>query len=253
MSRERRLLDKIERTLRDEGLSYEREPSIGGLRPDFLVRGPRGELVVVEGKAWPSIGGNTARALEQVNRYKSATGADFALIVLDQLKRNYRQRGVINAEALANVLAEYFGRSKGPKKQTKAKQQPADRTVFAAMPFDRKYDDTFFVAMSYAAERVSATCKRVDKTEFTGDIVAEIRRLIRESAAVIADLSDSKPNVLYEAGYAHALEKPTVHICSTPMSELPFDVRNWNAIKYTIGQTSNLKAPLVRRLKSVMK
>jgi hypothetical protein len=159
---------------------------------------------------------------------------------------------VINVEALERVLAEYFRRSKGPKKQAKTKQLPADRTVFAAMPFDREFDDTFFVAMSYAAESINATCKRVDKTEFTGDIVAEIRRLIRKSVAVIVDLSGSKPNVLYEAGYAHALNKPTVHICSTPFSELPFDVRNWNTMEYALGQTSRLKGPLVRRLKSVM-
>ena len=29
--------------------------------------------------------------------------------------------------------------------------------------------------------------------------------------AVIVDLSEAKPNVLYEAGYAHALNKPCIH------------------------------------------
>ena len=66
-----------------------------------------------------------------------------------------------------------------------------------------------------------------NRVEFAGDIVDEIRRLIEASIAVIIDLSEAKPNVLYEAGYVHALGKPTVHICSTPMSGLPFDVRNW--------------------------
>jgi len=69
---------------------------------------------------------------------------------------------------------------------------------------------------------------------------------------VIVDLSEAKPNVLYEAGYAHALRKPVVHICSTPLSELPFDVRNWNTIAYRRGQTALLREPLARRLKAVM-
>jgi nucleoside 2-deoxyribosyltransferase len=110
----------------------------------------------------------------------------------------------------------------------------------------------YFVAMSFAAEQVGAACKRVDETEFTGDIVQEIKRLISESVAVIVDLSEGRANVLYETGYAHALEKPTVHICSTDFSQLPFDVRNWNTIKYNRGQTTLLKQPLAERLGKVI-
>jgi nucleoside 2-deoxyribosyltransferase len=110
----------------------------------------------------------------------------------------------------------------------------------------------YFVAMSFAAEQVGAACKRVDQTEFTGDIVQEIKRLISESVAVIVDLSEGRANVLYETGYAHALEKPTVHICSTDFSQLPFDVRNWNTIKYNRGQTTLLKQPLAERLGKVI-
>jgi nucleoside 2-deoxyribosyltransferase len=79
-----------------------------------------------------------------------------------------------------------------------------------------------------------------------------IRELIRESDAVIVDLSEAKPNVLYEIGYAHGLSKPCVHVCSTPLSGLPFDVRNWNTIEYTRGQTTKLRAPLAKRLEAVL-
>jgi nucleoside 2-deoxyribosyltransferase len=121
------------------------------------------------------------------------------------------------------------------------------------MPLDRGYDDTFFIAMSHASVKVNAACTRVDREEFTGDIVQEIRRLIHTSIAVIVDLSESKPNVLYEAGYAHALGKPSVHICSTPIAELPFDVRNWNTIPYHRGQTAQLRAPLTKRLTAALR
>ena len=62
----------------------------------------------------------------------------------------------------------------------------------------------------------------------------------------------ARPNVLYEAGYSHALPRPTVHICSTPLSELPFDVRNWNTIKYKKGQTTVLRDPLIRQLQAAL-
>jgi hypothetical protein len=124
--------------------------------------------------------------------------------------------------------------------------------VFAAMPFSPEYDDIFFVAMSYAAKSVGAVCRRVDLEDFGGDIIVEIKRLIDSSIAVIADLSESKPNVLYEVGYAHALDRPTVHICSTPLDGLPFDVRNWNTLQYKRGQTYEFQERLSTRLKVLL-
>ena len=67
-------------------VQFEQESAIGGLQPDFVVRGPRGNLVVIETKAWNPRGGNTARALEQVEHYRQGTGADRAFLVLPELK-----------------------------------------------------------------------------------------------------------------------------------------------------------------------
>lgn len=104
--------------------------------------------------------------------------------------------------------------------------------------------------MTRAAQQVGSVCRRVDQEDFTGDVVSEIERLIRTSEAVIVDLSETKPNVLYEAGYAHALDnKPVVHISSSPLSNLPFDVSHWNTLSYSAGRTYALRAPLTRRLR----
>jgi len=106
--------------------------------------------------------------------------------------------------------------------------------------------------MSYAAEQVGAVCDRVDRREFQGNVVDEIHRMIRKSVAVIVDLSESKPNVLYEAGYAHALKKPCVHICSTSLERLPFDVGQWKTTLYHTGQTHKLQKELTQRLKAIL-
>ena len=127
------------------------------------------------------------------------------------------------------------------------------KKIFAAMPFLEKYDDVFFVAMRYAADQLGAVCERIDTEEFTGDIIQEIKERIKTSAAVLGDLSGSNPNVLYEVGYAQGADIPTVHICSTPLSKLPFDVKPWNTIPYKIGQTHLLKDKLVTRLRAVLK
>ena len=241
-------IEKVYNILKKTGYEFVREPSLAGLRPDFLVKGPAGQQVIIEVKEWEPIGGNTARALSQAEHYKSLTKSDYAIVVFPDLKRNYKEKGVVSTEILSETLADYFKKEYYRKKIGSEPLSKTTPIVFAAMPFDREYDDTYFVAMTHAANKVKAICKRVDLIEFSGDIVEEIKRLIRESIAVIVDLSGSKPNVLYEAGFAHALKKPTVHICSTPFSDLPFDISHWNTIAYNRGQTNALREPLARRL-----
>jgi hypothetical protein len=69
--------------------------------------------------------------------------------------------------------------------------------------------------------------------------------------AVMADLSGSAPNVLFEVGFAFALGKPCVLVCSTPLNELPFDIRNQKTISYAKGQTYLLKEDLIPALRAI--
>lgn len=59
--------------------------------------------------------------------------------------------------------------------------------------------------------------------------------------------------ILLIVGYAHAKNRPTVHICSTSLNRLPFDVKTWNTILYKKGQTHALKKLLAVTLKNVVK
>lgn len=272
-SPETALENRVARSLERAGLRYQRQPAVAGLRPDFLVYGPMGQTMVVEAKSWPAGGSSIARARKQAEYYKQLTRADHVLLLLDGLDEAHTEASIASEDTLLKRIAEAFSgpaarsliassakaakvllRERGSSALPGAAPRAKDNkpVVFAAMPFDRRYDDTYFVAMVHAAKRVGAVCERVDQSNFTRDIVDEIKRLIRSSAAVIVDLSESKPNVLYEAGYAHALEKPVVHICSTSLDRLPFDVRNWNALRYEVGSTSTLRSPLTRRLRAAM-
>lgn len=194
--RETVLQKRIAQALRFADYEYEAGPALGGVRPDFIVYGPEGRTVVVEAKGWTSGGGRIARARDQAQWYKEITGADDALIVLWESKRNYHLWGVHNLNGLVPALQRVFKQTRPLLVPSIAERTSPERMVFAAMPFEREYDDTFFVAMTDAAAQVNATCKRVDREEFSGDIVEEIKRLIEASVGVIADLSESKPNVL---------------------------------------------------------
>jgi hypothetical protein len=252
-SRSQEFEQRIARLLTQANVSFKSNVAVEGLEADFVVSDPSGTIVILEAKSWEPNEINLKRAANQAALLKMVTKADKAYFVIDGLDQGDAEAGVIAFSQLLEVLpslsisTEVRTRSRGFRSF-----QESEKIVFAAMPFSPEYDDIFFVAMSYAAQSVGAVCRRVDLEEFGGDVVVEIKRLIDSSIAVIADLSESKPNVLYEVGYAHALDRPTVHICSTALDELPFDVRNWNTLQYKRGQTYEFQERLSARLKVLL-
>ena len=250
------ILDEVERSLDNLGLEWQREPTVAGVRPDFLVHLGRGRLLVIEVKsrANPSVV-EAISARTRAERMRELTGAEAALVVFPQLNVAPPTDGVIELNTLgrsirAVLLSDASGVS--TKRQIEAVPQDGSRTIFAAMPFAGEYDDVYWVAMTAAAQAVGAACLRVDKEEYEGDIAAKIRDLIKHADALVADLSESNPNVLYEVGYAHALSRPCVPICSTPLDDLPLDVRNFNTLAYDKGRTWALREPLTARLRAAL-
>jgi hypothetical protein len=190
-------------------------------------------------------------ALRQALVYQKAIHADGAYVVVPSIAQR-SPAGIISASDLVRTLQNVFKELASKPKRTILKISDTTKRVFCAMPFKSTYDDTFSVAMRYAAKRNNATAERVIDREFSGEVNAKIKEMIKSSVALIADLSESNPNVLYELGYCESLGIPNVLICSTPLKKLPFDVRNLNTIPYRIGQTDLLKLPLARRLSSAL-
>jgi hypothetical protein len=241
----------VAQKLREAGFQFEAKVAIGGVRLDFVIHAPDGREIAVEAKAWEQSRGFRNRAIHQARSFKEILGADEAFVVVQGLERSRVSEGVVTLDRLVSALQERPEQREVPKKARAAIRAP-ENIIFAAMPFGELYDDTFLVAMSYAAKSVSAVCERVDQKRFSGDIVEMIKSMIRECTAMIADLSGANPNVLYEVGYAHGLGKPTVLICATPLSELPFDVRQWKTLKYTFGKTWEFREDLASALESVL-
>ncbi|MGD2158341.1 MAG: hypothetical protein PVG14_18855 [Anaerolineales bacterium] len=252
-SRESELANEVARLLRKEKIQFDRNVAIGGLQPDFLIHSADDRKFIIDVKAWDRFDGFRTRAAHQSDLYKDSLGVDEAFVVVDQLKRSSVAEGVVTVDKLIPAIKDAISKRAPSSGEIKTISKVRKSHVFAAMPFDAKYDDVYFVAMRYAAEKNDAVCIRVDQLEYSGDIVSEIHKQIRRAIAVVADLSESHPNVLYEVGYAHALKKPTVHICSTPLGELPFDVAHWNTIQYRQGQTHLLREQLANHLNNLIK
>ncbi|MEP6697900.1 MAG: hypothetical protein ABJA34_13630 [Pseudonocardiales bacterium] len=59
----------------------------------------------------------------------------------------------------------------------------------------------------------------------------QIWRGIRAAKILVAELTTKNPNVFYELGLAHALEKPVV-LVSSNQEDVPFDLRHIRVVLY---------------------
>ncbi len=244
---------QVEQMLREAKLNYAKEVVVGEARPDFVVTTENGDQIVVEVKAWGSSPNSAARAINQAQRYKELSKAAAAVVVTSAVFESLASAaiavtpmgGLISALA---VLATNLAKRKRSLKPQLVQPAPKKK-VFASMPFAQQYDDTFLVAIEPASLVNGAIAERVDHNGTAGAVVPQIKAMIKAAKVVVADLSDSRPNVLHEVGYAEALRKPVIQICSTPTTALPFNVRNNQTIQYAIGQTARLKKTLEAEIK----
>ena len=98
------------------------------------------------------------------------------------------------------------------------------RTVFPITSFSTAYRD---VCESYAKVcwEFGLTLQGTEQAETTERITPRIIEGIRRSAFVIADVSEATPNVYYEIGYAHGLDKQVI-VTAKKGTVLPFDVND---------------------------
>jgi nucleoside 2-deoxyribosyltransferase len=90
------------------------------------------------------------------------------------------------------------------------------------------YDSIFRPAI----ERIGLMPIRADAEIFsTGKIMDQVWRGIRSAKVLVAELTSKNPNVFYELGLAHALNKPVVLVSSNE-DDVPFDLRHIRVIVY---------------------
>ena len=108
---------------------------------------------------------------------------------------------------------------------------PSKPHVFVAMPFAEEMDDVFHYGIQGAVNDSGFLCERADLSSFTGDVIEWVKTRISSASLVVADLSDSNPNVYLEVGYAWGCGRPTVLLVKDT-SQLKFDVRGQRCLVY---------------------
>jgi len=144
--------------------------------------------------------------------------------ILDNLTKQPKKTFDVRSEVIGQNLLFAQLKSFGSESELKTR-------LFVAMPFKDEFDDEWDISIQEAANSLQMLCERIDKSAFTGDISAEIKRRIEQYDGLIALLNGANPNVFLEIGYAWAKEKPTVLLAKAGQ-ELPFDVRGQRCIFY---------------------
>ena len=104
--------------------------------------------------------------------------------------------------------------------------------VFVIMPFDGAFDSVYESFIKPLFEKAGFVVHRADDIESQQNILQVVVESIIKSDLIIADLTGANPNVFYELGLAHALEKKVI-LLTQNIDEIPFDLKPYKSLEYS--------------------
>jgi nucleoside 2-deoxyribosyltransferase len=126
-------------------------------------------------------------------------------------------------------------------------ERAASSQAFVAMWFDPQMKDAYDKGFELAITGAGYSPLRIDRKEHDGKIDDQIIAEIRRSAFVVADFTEHRGGVYYEAGFAHGLGRHVIFTCQRDhLSKLHFDVRQYITILW--DKPSDVVAPLQNRI-----
>ena len=136
-----------------------------------------------------------------------------------------------------------FTKSGDPDESTKARLKKLGKDVtinagdscFVMMPFQNPHGGYYSSIYKPAIEKAGLNPIRADNEIFgAGRIMDQIWSGINAAKILVAELTTKNPNVFYELGLAHALEKPVVLVSSNE-DDVPFDLHHIRVIYYDVN------------------
>jgi nucleoside 2-deoxyribosyltransferase len=122
--------------------------------------------------------------------------------------------------------------------------------AFIAMsinPDDHELED-ILDSIKEAASKCGILAERVDEVQSNERITDRILESIEKAEFVIVDLTHSRPNVFYEAGYAQGLNKTPIYLAKIG-TKLEFDLKDYPVIFFK--NMKQLKGELEKRLRAI--
>lgn len=125
--------------------------------------------------------------------------------------------------------------------------------IFVIMQFTKEFNDLFKEVIKPIVESEGFECIRADEFYTSTPILKDITDSIHNSTAIIAEMTPDNPNVFYEIGYSHAINKPTILLCDKKRDKLPFDTSSFRTLFYenTIAGKKKIEDSLKKYLQNI--
>ena len=125
------------------------------------------------------------------------------------------------------------------------------RQAFVAMAFPKELVQVWRNGIRPALERVGYRAYRVDDDHHIDRIDAKIMMEIKNSRFVLADVTNQRPGVYFEAGYAIGLGLPVIwSVRKDDLRNVHFDTRQYNHIVWK--DADDLEQQLYNRVSAVI-
>jgi len=102
--------------------------------------------------------------------------------------------------------------------------------IFVLTPFHDEFKDEFDATVKVGQE-LGFKVLRGDERAGAGEIFPQLLRYLVQSRLIVANISGRNPNVFYELGIAHAIDKPVILLAHNK-SDVPFDVQSKQIVFY---------------------
>ena len=118
--------------------------------------------------------------------------------------------------------------------------------------FDKRYEDVYAPAIQDA----DLEPYRVDRDPSVSIPIDDIESGIRNSEICLADITKDNPNVWFELGFAIAVPREVVLVCSDERNtRFPFDVQHRNILRYKTESKSDfdkLRSEIAERIQGLL-
>jgi hypothetical protein len=104
--------------------------------------------------------------------------------------------------------------------------------AFIVMQFSDEYNQLYTEVIKPVCESYGLEVERADEFYTATPIIQDIVKSIKNASVIIAEITPDNPNVFYEVGYAHAIEKPTILLSDVKREKLPFDISGFRTLFY---------------------
>jgi hypothetical protein len=134
-------------------------------------------------------------------------------------------------------------------------EEPVYRnTFFVIMPFSEDFTPVFEAIRDSLSNILSFSCERAENHNPEPVIISSILEKIGRYEFLIADLTNSNPNVMYELGIAHMVkDRSKIILISQENAQLPFDIAHFEVTRYStedlISSTNKLLKKVIERIR----